>query len=90
MKDREPKPRHNWKTIGPLAEILDRFDAPTKIQEMIGRRTGNLAGTKSLPLSRIEKVIEDSMVVNGGMPNWLHVHERLGEVVHDLYRKLRH
>lgn len=88
--EKELRSRHDgWKPTGPLLETLDKFQAPPGVQRTIARRAGNLAGTPSLPISSIERIIEDSMGTNRGLPHWQHVGEKLALEVNATYRKLR-
>lgn len=78
-----------WKPAGTLDEALSRFDAPSETRRLLARRVGILAGTSFLPMSDITTVIENSMRIHGGMPNWQSVTDSLAIVVNDTYRKFR-
>lgn len=81
--------RSNWRPIGALEETLGKFDAPVETRRIIARRVGNLAGTSALPISDIQNVIEESMRIHGGMPNWQIVTNSLADIVTDAYRKFK-
>lgn len=81
--------RPSWKPRGPLVEIFAAFQAPDGAQRRITRRVGTLGGTRLLPLTDIQREIEESMRTNGGLPDWPRVENRLAGAVHDLYRKFR-
>lgn len=81
--------RLSWKPTGPIVGIFEAFQAPLGAQRRIARRVGTLGGTRYLPLSDIERVIEESMSSNGGMPDWGRIEDRFAGTVHDIYRKLR-
>lgn len=76
------------KPIGPLAEILQEYEAPPKAQKEIAKRVGAFIGSY-IPFSKIEHTIQRSMDLNRGLPDWEDVGASLGKITNALYKGSR-
>lgn len=82
--------RKACRPIGPLAHLLEAYQAPQETQVRVAKRAGELIGRSgfSLPIAAIEHVIVDSMVDNRGVPDWQRVERGVGMIATEVRHRI--
>lgn len=87
------KPRllnpNSCKPVGQLGEVLQQYDAPEEVATRIARRAGRVSGSPHYSAQRVERVIEETMLDNQGLPDWARVERKVGSDVSAIYKRYR-